>query len=353
MKLINLGLILALAIIFMIDYGFAADGAAKVIMLRGEVFANKTSSLKKGDWIKEGTLLTSGEKSFVKLFFRDQSQITLGPSSEMKVDSFPEKESGIISLVKGQMRSKVSKNYRDKADKKKSKLFVKTRSAAMGVRGTDFAVEYSPRDDRTQLEVLSGEVVIGTLGASDSILSAQFLENTLNSPQSVMVTKGMQSGLISGGPPAAPQKIPEDKLERMKTDEMSSAQENSKSSKLSLPPSSSAPPPGMAAPKDEARGEGETSKVIAAGGLEVSGQGNTREQSARNTRGASTAQRGPASVNSETRSGANRPVDDFADAPNSDQLASELMNELNNNTALPQNSDRLDRGETTVDFNIR
>ena len=121
---------------------WASKKVAIVKMLKGEVDVltlGKTSKLKVEDWVEDGAVVKTAEKSFVKLIFVDKSQMNIGPGSEMKIEKFGEKDSGVIDLVKGKIRSQVTKDYLQ-MDRNKSKLFIKTPNAVMGVRGTDFMI---------------------------------------------------------------------------------------------------------------------------------------------------------------------------------------------------------------------
>jgi hypothetical protein len=97
----------------------------------------------------------------VKLIFIDKSQMNIGPSSEMKIESFSGKESGVIDLVKGKIRSQVTKDYLQIKEKDKSKLFIKTQNAVMGIRGTDFMI--STNGTNTATVLFEGEVVFNKL----------------------------------------------------------------------------------------------------------------------------------------------------------------------------------------------
>jgi len=44
----------------------------------------KTQPLKVEDWVEEGAIIKTFEKSFVKLIFIDKSSMNVGPASEMK-----------------------------------------------------------------------------------------------------------------------------------------------------------------------------------------------------------------------------------------------------------------------------
>jgi hypothetical protein len=121
--------------------------------------------------------------------------MNVGPDSQMKIDSFPKSEPGVITLVKGKVRSKVTKNYMDMKDKDKSKLFIKTKTAAMGVRGTDFQVSFNPMNQATSLVTFEGAVAMAKLmGAIPPRGMQGMLEKVVSSPSAVMVRRGQYSG---------------------------------------------------------------------------------------------------------------------------------------------------------------
>ena len=137
---------------------------ATVLLLKGIVKAKlldgKTIDLKKDQTLPEGAEVITSDRSFVKLIFIDKSIINLGPSSSMQIQAFPKKEAGIIKLIRGQMRAEVTKNYMEIDDKTKSKLYVQTKTSAMGIRGTDFQVNYNPANQNSSLIVFEGKVVM-------------------------------------------------------------------------------------------------------------------------------------------------------------------------------------------------
>ncbi len=132
---------------------WAQKKVAIVKLLKGDVDAltlGKTVKLKVEDWVEEGSVVKTAEKSFVKLVFIDKSQMNIGPESEMKIEKFSDKDSGVIDLVKGKIRSQVTKDYLQ-VDRNKSKLFIKTANAVMGVRGTDFLISTNGQTTSTVL----------------------------------------------------------------------------------------------------------------------------------------------------------------------------------------------------------
>src|SRR6187200_2126673 len=89
----------------------AQKKVAVVKLLRGDVdilTLGKTMKLKADDWVEEGAVVKTSGKSFVKLVFIDKSQMNVGPNSEMKIENFSGKDSGVIELVKGKIRSQVT-----------------------------------------------------------------------------------------------------------------------------------------------------------------------------------------------------------------------------------------------------
>ena len=163
----------------------AQSKAAKVIILKGSAqYTAKDGtkvSIKRGDWLPEGAIVKTEAKSFVKLLFIDKSSLNIAPKSSVTIAKFSKKKAGIINLLQGKIRSKVVKDYINAGDKgNKSKLFIKTKTAAMGVRGTDFSVETTGKVDT--LNVVEGRVTVA------QTTSATFNTNTLDN---ILNTKGV------------------------------------------------------------------------------------------------------------------------------------------------------------------
>tara|TARA_R110000868_G_scaffold156866_4_gene383952 strand:- start:1312 stop:2580 length:1269 start_codon:yes stop_codon:yes gene_type:complete len=233
---------------------FAGADVAKVIIVRGSAMAKNPDGsviqIKQGMWFKEGTQVKTEDKSFVKLLFIDKSQMNLGPNSQMKIDTFPESDAGIVTLVKGQLRSKVSKNYMDMDKKDKSKLFIKTKTAAMGVRGTDFQVNYNPENNFTSLVTFEGAVAMASI-SEFGLKAAEFvdqskLERLVSSDQAVTVTRGQFSGASpETGSATIPVKINPMQLENMEKDVSGTAEAAPAEVSAAPKPVKSIVPPGV------------------------------------------------------------------------------------------------------------
>jgi hypothetical protein len=153
---------------------------AVVKIIRGEVDVltlGKTTRLKVDDWVEDGATVKTAEKSFAKLIFVDKSQMNVGPNSEMKIEKFEGNDSGVIDLVKGQIRSQVTKDYLQMKDKDKSKIFIKTPNAVMGIRGTDFLITTNVKN--TAVFLFEGSVVLNRIDPR-GVGSSAALENIVN-----------------------------------------------------------------------------------------------------------------------------------------------------------------------------
>jgi hypothetical protein len=196
MKFLNTFILIFLNL-FLIFNLFADDvKVARVVIMRGQVkvkYTNdKVEDLKLNQELPEGAVIQTADKSFVKLIFIDKSQMNLGPSSQMVISAFPKNEAGIITLVKGQLRSQVTKDYMEMEDKNKSKLFIKTNTAAMGIRGTDFQVNYNPENQNTSLITFEGKVSMSAIDKNvrEEKFDQNKLEKVVSSEKSVFVTGG-------------------------------------------------------------------------------------------------------------------------------------------------------------------
>jgi hypothetical protein len=186
---------------------------AVVKLLRGDVSAiisGKTSKLKVEDWVEDGSVVKTADKSFVKLIFLDKSSMNIGPGSEMKIEKFSGKDSGVIDLVKGKIRSQVTKDYLQIQDKDKSKLFIKTKNAVMGVRGTDFMI--STNGTNTATVLFEGEIVLNNL-TDHNITNTQVLEQTVNA--GVRIVPGEFSVVDAGSAPTVPSLLNVGQLEKL------------------------------------------------------------------------------------------------------------------------------------------
>lgn len=132
---------------------------AKVVLVKGDVsvlppHTKDAHTLKMGEMLMQDSSIFVNGKGFTKIKFIDDSIVTLGPNSKMVVQTDQKKESTLVELMTGKIRAVVKESQ----DKDKKKFFVKTQSASMGVRGTDFQVTYEPKATRATLLTYDGRV---------------------------------------------------------------------------------------------------------------------------------------------------------------------------------------------------
>ena len=112
-----------------------ADGTAKVLSLKSSV--------------EQGDTLISEKDTYARIKFIDNSEITLRPNSQLKIDNFsfeedkPENDSAAFNLVKGGLRAVTG----TLGKRNKEKFGMNTPTATIGIRGTIFIAEYVPASD--------------------------------------------------------------------------------------------------------------------------------------------------------------------------------------------------------------
>lgn len=101
---------------------------------------------KAGDVVYTQDVINTGSDGRIKVLMKDKSIIDLGPSALFRVDDFKGKKGASdreveVSMVYGTMRAAVTQKLEGKG-----KFKVKTPSATMGVRGTEFVVKSEVSD---------------------------------------------------------------------------------------------------------------------------------------------------------------------------------------------------------------
>ncbi|MFL5815118.1 MAG: FecR domain-containing protein [Bdellovibrionia bacterium] len=130
------------------------QGTQEVTVKRG----NDILHLKEGNSLQPKDELSTGPKESVRIIFPDGSQIWVGSSTTVQVNSGVAEGGAKIQLVhmkEGTGRILVPKSY---GTTKKIKFVVKTPAATMGVRGTDFVVDARASGKDIELHTLEGSV---------------------------------------------------------------------------------------------------------------------------------------------------------------------------------------------------
>ncbi|OUR97781.1 hypothetical protein A9Q84_06155 [Halobacteriovorax marinus] len=102
------------------------------------------------------TIIKTMEKSFVKLLVDKTTTIVIGPKTISKI-SKEEHHPTFLNLLKGRIRAQVDKNASPYKDHE-YKLYLKTKTAALGVRGTELILVANEENFISSLVTLKGSV---------------------------------------------------------------------------------------------------------------------------------------------------------------------------------------------------
>lgn len=128
-----------------------ADGTVKILSLKSEV--------------EQGDTLVSEKGTYARIKFVDNSEITLRPNTQFKIDNFsydeakPEGDNAFFTLLKGGLRSitgALGKRNREKVG-------INTPTATIGIRGTTFIIQYIDADTTDVGELIPAYMPLAAL----------------------------------------------------------------------------------------------------------------------------------------------------------------------------------------------
>ncbi|MFC7514882.1 FecR domain-containing protein [Herbaspirillum sp. GCM10030257] len=184
---------------------FAAQVAGTVTHLSGPLIAKKPDGtvkvLSTKSKVEEGDTLITEKDTYARIKFTDDSEMTLRPGTQMKIDSFsfdedkPENDSATFNLVKGGLRAITG----TLGKRNKERFGMNTPTATIGIRGTTFIAEYIPGG---QADVAS------YAAASVAAIDRSYANNlpvsdmpTSGAPLTVLPARGTGSILVAQAPP--------------------------------------------------------------------------------------------------------------------------------------------------------
>jgi hypothetical protein len=139
-------------------------------------------------------VIRTGKESKAKIILKDKNVIFVDQFGKLRIPRQlkGKKSSSIFDLAYGKVRGIVVKTKRDK-------LQVPTPAAVMGIRGTDFMINYSPYKNKTEVAVLRGEVT----------LTKKAPKKKKKAPKKVEVVKAEAGETKKVEPEPAPEPAPE------------------------------------------------------------------------------------------------------------------------------------------------
>ncbi len=136
----------------------------EITLFRGEVIKvsknGKEEKTQVGTRFFQNDMIKTKDKSFAKIKVVDDTVISLGPNSELNFSQFEfvdkTDRKAVYSFIKGQLRG----HFKNKAEE--GDLTIKTKSAAMGIRGTEILLNYQEKDFKqiSDFVLLSGHAVV-------------------------------------------------------------------------------------------------------------------------------------------------------------------------------------------------
>lgn len=143
-------LMLALAGLMSAGGALAAQPVGTITDVSGPLLARKADGavkvLSQKSSVEQGDTLVAEKDTYARIKFIDNSEITLRPNTQFKIDNFsyeeatPEKDNAIFSLIKGGLRSITGLMGK----RNKERFALNTPTATIGIRGTVFIAEYIP-----------------------------------------------------------------------------------------------------------------------------------------------------------------------------------------------------------------
>ena len=154
---------LALVLGLLLSVAANAETAGTVTHLSGPLLARKADGssriLSQKSIVESGDLLVSEKDTYARIKFTDNSEITLKPNTQIKIDAYlfdqakPEADSAVFNLLKGGLRALTGLvGKRGNQDSYQ----LKAPSATIGIRGTDYIAQVVPGEDISAGAGMSG-----------------------------------------------------------------------------------------------------------------------------------------------------------------------------------------------------
>ena len=194
---LSLIMIFLLGLILSFPAAAKSEKAGKIVFVLGQVMAidkdKKQRKIRKGSAIYSGDTIKTNDKGMTQMRMVDSAFVAIKKNSTFVVDNykFGEKiseQKSSFKLVKGGFRAItgiIGKNNRDNYD-------VKTPVATLGIRGTDYEVNLSPKGELF-VGVLSGGVSVSNAGGAIDLDPNQYahVADANQAPRSIPKPEGL------------------------------------------------------------------------------------------------------------------------------------------------------------------
>lgn len=164
--------------LLLFNTGWAMTSVGSIVKTRGEVEIqreNQNIEAKVGEKVYAKDRLVSSNSAYAKVLMNDDTILHLGPESELLIENFQMKTKKDREATYNILKGKVRSLFTVKSEKKT--LEIKTPTASMGIRGTEFITEVFEEDNtlKTDVALLSGkidvEILYGNFEKTDRMIS--------------------------------------------------------------------------------------------------------------------------------------------------------------------------------------
>lgn len=150
---------LGLIALFLSSSLFASTWKVEFLKGKAATYANKKKTfIKKGDEVKEGVAIMTANSSLVKLKSDKGVQVIVGPSSQLALPVKKEDQPSVLYLVKGKLRYLGGIGAKEKGTPS-----VRTKTASLAIRGTDFMLVSTPFLGESEIVLFEGDVRFGNI----------------------------------------------------------------------------------------------------------------------------------------------------------------------------------------------
>lgn len=168
--------------------------------------AETTRALKLRDDVPLGAVIITAARSLVRLNISDGSSLLIAPNSRFEIEPISPGGPDVWNLAFGRIRALIIKEHKTG----KEKLIVKTPTAALGIRGTEFVLDNNKASNNVSLVTIEGSVGMAKLEPGQSAQEA------LRGPGTVTVSTGSFSVVSQRGErPSVPQTMPPQQMRQL------------------------------------------------------------------------------------------------------------------------------------------
>lgn len=205
---LRLSILLVFSFLLMPNTSFAKrDAVGAIVAWKGEVYiyhkgATKGLRLEGMEGVYKNDRIVTKRGAKAKLLMKDDTVISLGENAKLEISDYVVEEGkltrkSLLNLARGKMRAMVGRFFR-----KKTSIFkVRTPTAVVGVKGTDFFLD--AKKGKTELIVVKGKV-----GVRNS-------DKNIGGGKEIIVGALKMTTIGAASAPSKPKKVTTDKLSIM------------------------------------------------------------------------------------------------------------------------------------------